>query len=123
MYGATKAMLTHFATSLALEADAHGIDVTVFHPSYTHSNLYANNPKLGVVAVLSKFGWTPDDVADVIITSAGRAVVRDLGMYAVATNLVGRFLDANFLTKSIMPFVESMAPPGSIQKQNDKKSS
>lgn len=120
MYGATKAMLSHFAMSLALEAASQGIDVTVFHPSYTHSNLYAKTPKLGVVAVLSKFGWTPEDVADVIFASVGRTVVRDMGMYAVSTNLLSRYLDAGFLTKSIMPFVESMAPPGSMDKRSKK---
>lgn len=120
MYGATKAMLSHFATSLALEADSHGIDVTVFHPSYTHSNLYAKTPKLGVVALLSKIGWTPEDVANVIFASTGRTVVRDMGAYAIATNILSRYVDSGFLTKSIMPFVESMAPPGAMDERSKK---
>lgn len=108
-------MLTQFATSLALEANSRGIDVTVFHPSYTHSNMYAKTPKIGALAVLSNFGWTPDDVADVMLKSVGRVVVRDFGMYAICTNILGRLLDSGFLALSAMPFVESMAPPGSIE--------
>lgn len=120
MYGASKALVSHFATSLAVEAAVHGVDVTVFHPSYTHSNLYEGSPKLGVVALLSKFGWTPDEVADVMLASVGRIVVRDVGLYAVATNLIGRYIDSAALTRMIMPFVESMAPPGSVRKAGDR---
>lgn len=110
LYGASKALLSHFATSLAVEAESYGIDVTVFHPSYTHSNLYAETPKLDIVALLSKIGWTPESVANVMLSSVGRVVVRDIGIYAVATNLLGRFLDPGTLTKLIIPFRDSMAP-------------
>lgn len=121
MYGSTKAMLTQFATSLALEANSHGIDVTVFHPSYTHSNMYAKTPKVGALTILSKFGWTPDEVANVILKSIGRVVVRDFGMYAISTNMLSRLLDSGFLALSTMPFVASMAPPentGGTKKSN-----
>lgn len=111
IYGGTKAMLTQFATSLAIEADMHGIDVTVFHPSYTHSNFYAGAPKLGVVAILSKFGWTPEDVADTMICSVGRVIVRDLGGYAICTNILSRLIDTGALAVSIIPFRDSMGPP------------
>lgn len=36
-YGTTKAALTEFATSLAVEGRAKGIDVCVFHPSPVNS--------------------------------------------------------------------------------------
>ncbi|CDF39795.1 unnamed protein product [Chondrus crispus] len=121
MYGATKAMISQFAVSLALEANSQGIDITVFHPSYTHSNLYAKTPKLDVVTFLSKFGWTPEDVANVIFASAGRVVVRDMGVYAIATNMLSRYIDSGSLAKFIMPFVESMAPPGAIAERGKKE--
>lgn len=121
MYGATKALVSHFATSLAIEAENHGIDVTVFHPSYTHSNLYASTPKFGVINVLAKFGWTPEDVASVVFKSVGRVTVRDMGMYAIVTNLLSRFVDSGFLTTSIIPFRDSMAPPNVAEKDGKKQ--
>eukprot|EP00177_Eucheuma_denticulatum_P000305 GFKZ01000527.1.p2 GENE.GFKZ01000527.1~~GFKZ01000527.1.p2 ORF type:complete len:122 (-),score=19.56 GFKZ01000527.1:114-479(-) len=120
MYGASKALITQFALSLALEAHGHGIDCTVFHPSYTRSNLYANSPKLAVLNVLAKFAWTPEDVADVVFRSMGRVIVRDFGMYALVTNLVGRLFDSGFLAKSSVPAVPFMAPP-SENAGGDKK--
>lgn len=110
MYGASKALLNNFMCSLAIEADKFGIDVTTVCPSYTHSNFYQSTPKLDVLALLSKFGWTPDSVADAILASVGRTVVRDIGSYAMLTNIFGRILDESFLSAVIMPFRESMAP-------------
>ncbi|KAI0565118.1 short chain dehydrogenase [Gracilaria domingensis] len=109
-YGASKALLTHFAGSLAIEAQEHGIDVTVFHPSYTHSNLYEKTPKLDVVTFLSKFGWTGDEVAKRMFACIGRVAVHEIGFYAISTNLLSRFLDSGSLVKCIIPFRDSMAP-------------
>lgn len=81
------------------------------HPSYTHTGLYEGQPKLDVLKVLARFGWTPDDVADVLIESAGRIIVRDAGVYSVMTNLLGRAVDANSLASVIIPFRSGMAPP------------
>jgi short-subunit dehydrogenase len=111
MYGASKAMLSSFATSLAIEAKNHNVDVTVVHPSYTHTGLYENQPKLDVLKLLSRIGWTPDDVADVLIASVGRVIVRDAGLYSIATNLLGRAVDAGSLAAVIVPFRHGMAPP------------
>lgn len=118
MYAATKAFMSHFATSLAIEAEAYGIDICVIHPSYTHTNLYAATPKLDVVTFLSKFGWSPQQVADVILSSVGRVIVRDAGWYAVATNILGRIVDPNALSKIIIPFRDSMAPEGAVKKKD-----
>lgn len=105
--------MSHFGASLAIEAEQNGIDITVIHPSYTHSNFYANAPKLDVVAFLEKFGWTSDAVADAIFASVGRTIVRDIGAYASITNLLGRCVDSGFLASAIIPFRDSMAPPAS----------
>lgn len=110
MYGSSKALLTQFAPSLAIEAEQHGIDVTCVHPSYTHSNLYAKTPKLDVISFLQKFGWTPDSVADAVFACVGRTYVRDLGTYAIATNLISRLVDQNSLAAAIVPFRDSMGP-------------
>jgi short-subunit dehydrogenase len=115
MYGATKAMLSNFAVSLSIEARNHNIDICVVHPSYTHTNLYESNPKIGVLKLLSKFGWTGDDVANVLFTSVGRVVVRDAGAYSVLTNILGRFIDSGTLANLIMPFRHGMAPPPKVR--------
>lgn len=111
MYSASKAMLSNFATSLSIEARNHDVDVTVVHPSYTHTGLYEGQPKLDVLKVLSRFGWTSDDVADVLIASIGRVIVRDAGVYSIFTNLLGRFVDANSLAAVIIPFRRDVGPP------------
>lgn len=119
MYGATKSFLTHFASSLAIEAESYGIDVTVVSPSFTHTNLYAETPKFGVINALARIGWTPDDVAQVIVDSAGRFVARDCGAYALSTCILGRIIDNNAISKIIIPFRDGMAPPGAISKDKN----
>lgn len=109
-FTASKAMMTNFATSLSIEARNHNVDVTIVHPSYTHTGLYVDQPKLDVIKFLSKIGWTSEDVADVLFAAAGRVVVRDAGMYTVATNLLGRAIDGGSLARVIMPFRGSFGP-------------
>lgn len=104
-------MLTHLFTSVAIEAEQHGIDMTIINPSYTQSNLYEGAPKVGVLAILSKFAWTPESVAAAVFASVGRTVVRDLGAYSAFTNIIGRLIDHGALAQFIIPFRDSMAPP------------
>lgn len=111
IYGASKAMLSSFATSLSIEARNHDVDICVIHPSYTHTNLYRNTPKLDFLSALAKFGWSPDDVADVFTNSVGRVVVRDAGLYTVLTNIFGRLIDAGTVARLITPFRSMMGPP------------
>lgn len=66
--------------------------------------------KLDIITLLSKMGWTPDDVAERMLACVGRVIVYDIGIYAIVTNLLGRFLDSGFLAMSIIPFRDSMAP-------------
>lgn len=122
MYGATNATnatISQFVSSFATEAERHGVDGTVFHPSYTHSSLYA--PNVGAMSFLSKFGWTPDDVANVFFASVGRVVVRDIDLFAIDTKVLGRWLDSGFLAPSIIPFRDSMAPSGTERQSEAKK--
>lgn len=111
IYGASKAALSNFAVSLSIEAKNHNVDVCVIHPSYTHTNLYRKNPKLGILSLLEKFGWSPDDVAEVFACSVGRVIVRDAGLYSIATYILGRAIDAGTLARLIIPFRKTMAPP------------
>lgn len=111
IYASSKTMLSHFAASLAIEARNHNVDVTVVHPSYTHTGLYDGQPRLGVLQLLARFGWTPEEVADALIDSLGRVVVRDIGAYSVATNIFGRLVDAGALALAIIPFRSTVGPP------------
>lgn len=111
MYGATKAFLNSLASSVAVEAEEHGIDVCLINPSYTNSNLYANNPKLDVIKFLQNFAWTPENVADAMFACVGRRAVCDLGGYALLTSIAGRLIDFATLVAAITPFRDSMKPP------------
>lgn len=102
MYGASKALLSHFASSLAVEARDNNIDVVAVHPSYTRTNLYANTPKLFILNLLDRFAATPEQVADVLIQSVGRVILRDTGGYAFITKLVSRVVDIGVVTYFMM---------------------
>ncbi|EME29271.1 short chain dehydrogenase [Galdieria sulphuraria] len=102
MYGASKALLSHFAASLAVEARDNHIDIVALHPSYTRTHLYANTPKLLILNFLDRFAATPEEVAEVLIHSAGRVILRDTGGYAVITKLISRIVDMGVITYFMM---------------------
>jgi NAD(P)-dependent dehydrogenase (short-subunit alcohol dehydrogenase family) len=54
MYGATKAFLSSFGASIAVELRSRGIDVTVVHPSPVASRFYDNAHKLDAIAFFNK---------------------------------------------------------------------
>ena len=110
LYGATKAFVSSFAISLAIEAEEHKIDVCLVHPCYTRTSLYDTTPKLDVLDFLDKFAWTSEDVADVVMKAAGRVVSIDLGWYSVVSRLINSFVELGFLARVITPFRNSMAP-------------
>lgn len=49
MYGATKAFLSQFVASLAVEVRDRGIDVVAVHPSPVATNFYNNTHKLDML--------------------------------------------------------------------------
>eukprot|EP00871_Galdieria_phlegrea_P000842 jgi/Galph1/1759/GphlegSOOS_G452.1 len=102
MYGASKALVSHFASSLAVEARDNQIDVFALHPSYTRTNLYAKTPKLLILNLLDRFAATPEDVAQVMIDSVGRVILRDTGSYAVITKFVARVIDMGIISYFMM---------------------
>jgi short-subunit dehydrogenase len=88
MYGATKAFLSNFATSLAAEVAVDGIDVMVVHPSPVQSNFYANTHKLDALEMFRKTGKAPNVVTDSLFATVGRAVVCDQGYYSITLRIV-----------------------------------
>ncbi|KAF6002326.1 hypothetical protein F1559_000023 [Cyanidiococcus yangmingshanensis] len=104
LYGAEKAALTSFAQSLAVEVRDLGVDVLVVHPSYTRTNLYANQPKLAILEFLDRFtGASPGYVAASIMRAVGRGlVVRDIGFYSYLTRWVNHVVDIGLLSSLIV---------------------
>mmetsp|Transcript_37539 Transcript_37539/g.149697 ORF Transcript_37539/g.149697 Transcript_37539/m.149697 type:complete len:321 (-) Transcript_37539:1466-2428(-) len=95
MYGATKAFLTHFATSLAAEVGPSGIQVLVIHPSPVDSNFYSNTRGLGAMESAKKTAVSAETVAKSILSSVGRTVIKDQGYFTVGTRLLLKVLDLN----------------------------
>jgi short-subunit dehydrogenase len=54
MYGATKAFVSQFAASLAVEVRAKGIDVLAVHPSPVASNFFDNAVSLDSLEMAQK---------------------------------------------------------------------
>lgn len=110
-YGASKAAVSHLASSLAVEGAAVGVDVLAVHPSYTRTSLYAGAPRMGVLGLLERAAATPDAVAAATLRCVGRLPAVDLGAYAWGTRLVSRVLDGAALTMAIVPFRALIGPP------------
>ena len=79
LYGATKALMTHFACSLACEVTPDGIDVAVLHPSPTSTRFYQGTHALPTLALFKSTATGPDRVAATLLRSLGRTVVVDQG--------------------------------------------
>jgi hypothetical protein len=92
MYGATKAFVSSFGASLAVEVKTRGIDVTVVHPSPVASRFYDNAHALDSIAFFKKFNVAPDALPDLIFAAVGRCVWRDIGGVAVAFRLMMKVL-------------------------------
>ena len=85
MYGATKAFLTEFASSIAAEVRADGVDITVVHPSPTNSNFYARKDThaLDALAFFKSTATGPERIARKALQCVGRQVVCDQGYYSI----------------------------------------
>lgn len=87
MYAATKAFMSSFGASIAVELRSRGVDVCVVHPSPVASRFYENAHKLDAIAFFNQFNVHPDTLPDLIFASIGRAVWRDIGGVAVVFRL------------------------------------
>jgi len=109
LYGATKAMLTHFATSLAGEVRQDGIDVSVLHPSPVATSFYAGAHAMPTLKFFESTATGPDGVAEAMLRGLGRSVVIDHGYYSFAMRALQRLLDASFLAEVISRMAHVMA--------------
>ncbi len=101
LYGSTKAMLTHFATSLAGEVRVDGIDVCVIHPSPVNTAFYTGAHNMPTLKMFQSTAGSAENVADCLLRSVGRCVIVDQGYYSVGMRLMARFVDPVFLAEAI----------------------
>ncbi len=115
MYGATKAFVSQFAASLAIEVRNSGIDVLAVHPSPVASNFFDNAHKLESLEMAKQSAVSPASVPGKMLTCVGRCHLGDLGSMAVIVRGVVAIVPYDFLTG-----VFSFAAPylGDYQKHN-----
>lgn len=98
MYGATKAFVSQFAASLAIEVRASGIDVLAVHPSPVASNFFEKAHKLDSLELAKQSAVTPDTVPKQMLSCVGRCHLGDLGQLAVIVRVVVALVPYDFLT-------------------------
>lgn len=115
MYGATKAFVSQFAASLAIEVRANGIDVLAVHPSPVASNFFDKAHKLESLEMAQKAAVSPASVPGKMLSCVGRAHLGDLGQMAVIVRMFVALVPYDFLTgifAAAAPFM------GDYQKHN-----
>lgn len=99
MYGATKAAITHFASSLAAEVAPEGVDICVVHPSPVATAFYNGALPLPTLQGFKSTATGPDRVADVILRGVGRSVIIDQGYYPITFRILLKLIDFTFLAE------------------------
>lgn len=98
MYGATKAFVSQFAASLAVEVRSLGIDVLAAHPSPVNSNFYDKIHQLQALEAAKSGAVQPSAVPDLILMCVGRSHLADLGTMAVCVRAGIAWLPYDFIT-------------------------
>jgi short-subunit dehydrogenase len=98
MYGATKAFLTEFATSLAAELYADSVDVLVVNPSPVNTAFYSGNKhSLSAMKFFQRTATSPAVIADCFFKSLGRSIVCDQGYFCLMFKILLKIVEVNFL--------------------------
>lgn len=102
IYGATKAFLSQFAASLAVELQCRGVDVLVVHPSPVASNFYnAVEHKIDAMEQFKKIAVQPNVLPKTIFSAIGRVVLLDQGATAIIMRIFVALVPYNFLASLI----------------------
>jgi short-subunit dehydrogenase len=101
LYASTKSFISSFGASLAAEVRSEGIDVLVVHPSPVATRFYDKAHKLGALEFFKKMAVGPDELPDVIFSSIGRLVWRDIGPTAIGFRMLMKVLDYNLFATII----------------------
>lgn len=118
MYGATKAFVSQFAASLAVEVRANGIEVIAMHPSPVASNFFDKAHKLESLEMAQKAAVSPASVPGKMLMCIGRGHFGDLGSMAVTVRAVVAMIPYDFLTGVFSFFAPYM---GDYQKHNKNR--
>jgi short-subunit dehydrogenase len=97
LYAATKAFVSSFGASLAVEARHRGVDVLVFHPSPVASRFYDKAARLDVLDFFKGVAVHPDALPPLVFGSIGRTVWRDIGSTALGFRLLMKVVDYNLM--------------------------
>ena len=117
MYGATKAFITQFAASLAIEVRNNGIDVVSVQMSPVRTKFYDKTHKLGLLELAKGFSVQLDTVANRMLSCVGRSHVPEVGELAV----VGRILTSLFAPYDFLICFFATLFPLSTDYQNMRK--
>jgi short-subunit dehydrogenase len=98
MYGATKAFVSQFAASLAIEVRNNGIDVLAVHPSPVSSHFFEKAHKLETLEMAKSSAVDPSSVPAKMLSCVGRAHLGDLGFLAVVVRIAVAIVPYDFLT-------------------------
>lgn len=120
MYGATKAFVSQFAASLAIEVRANGIDVLAVHPSPVASNFFDKAHKLESLEMAQKAAVSPASVPGKMLTCVGRCHLGDLGTMATSVRVFVALVPYDFLT-GLFAFAAPWM--GDYQKHNKNRGS
>mmetsp|Transcript_100869 Transcript_100869/g.289960 ORF Transcript_100869/g.289960 Transcript_100869/m.289960 type:complete len:317 (-) Transcript_100869:329-1279(-) len=115
MYGCTKAGVSEFAASLAVEGKARGVDVHAVHPSPVNSRFTAGGGndvkvhKMKAFDMAYKFAVGPEVLPNQIFSAIGRSpVMIDLGGTSIGMRLGVHFLGFNLMTYAFALFAPLM---------------
>jgi short-subunit dehydrogenase len=115
MYGSTKAFVSQFAASLAIEVRAMGIDVLAVHPSPVASNFFDKAHKLESFEIANKAAVQPSEVPVKMLSCIGRCHLGDLGTFAIVVRTVMAIAPYDFFTGLFAIFAPTM---GDYKKYN-----
>jgi short-subunit dehydrogenase len=108
MYGATKAFVSQFAASLAIEVRESGIDVLAVHPSPVSSRFFDKAHKLDSLQMAQRAAVAPSSVPDKMLACVGRAHLGDLGGMALGVRALVAAVPYDFLTGTFAFFAPYM---------------
>lgn len=105
MYAATKAFVSSFGASLAVEARPRGVDVLVFHPSPVASRFYDAADRMSVLDFFKGIAVSPDALPGLVFGAVGRTIWRDIGMTAFGFRMMMKVVDLNFMAMAASRFL------------------
>lgn len=118
LYGATKAFVSQFAASLAIEVRANGIDVLAVHPSPVASNFFDKVHQLDSLDMAQKAAVSPASVPGKMLMCVGRCHLGDLGSMATTVRVVTALMPYDFLAGIFSFFAPIM---GDYKKYNKNR--